>query len=240
MDLKGKTIILTGARRIGQTVAEELAKKGANLAITYRSAKEESEAMCTACIAAGVRAVPFMVDMTKEEDIKKLITDVKKEFGSIDGLVHMAANYPRTNWKDVKPEDFDTEMQVIGKSAFMLGQLASKEMKDGRIVFFSDWAANRAPYKEYAPYLIAKGAIDTITRVLAVELAPNITVNAIAPGPILRPPDLTEEEDKIVLERTPLARWGGAEEIAKAVLFFMESDFVTGVILPVDGGRSIA
>ena len=240
MNLKEKTIILTGARRIGQVVAEELAKKGANLAITYRNSKEESEATCQACIAVGVKAEPFMADLSKEEDIKRVLTEIKQSFGSIDGLVHMAANYPKTPWSEVTGETLDQEYDIITKSAFEMGRLASQEMKNGRIIFISDWAANRAPYKDYAPYLVAKGAVETITRVLAVELAPDITVNAIAPGPILKPPDLSDEEDKEALSRTPLGRWGGAEEIAKAVLFFMESDFTTGVILPVDGGRSIA
>ena len=249
MNIEGKTIILTGARRIGQAVAEELAKKGANLAITYRTAKDESEAMCKACTAYGVKAEPIMADLSKEEDIKNLVTDVKKKFGRIDGLVHMAANYPKTPWKEVKAENLDSEFQIITRSAVLLGKLVSKEMEDGsprsaggagRIIFISDWAANRAPYKDYAPYLIAKGALETATKVLAVELAPNTTVNCIAPGPILRPPDLTEEENEGVARRTLLKPWPGPLEIAKAVIFFLESDFVTGVILPVDGGRSIA
>lgn len=240
MNIEGKTIILTGARRIGQSVAEELAKKGANLAITYRTAREESEAICTACTAAGVKAVPFMADLSREDDIKKLVTDVKVEFGQIDGLVHMAANYPETPWEDITSEDIDQEFQTIGKSAFLLGKLAGSEMQKGRIVFFSDWAANRAPYKNYAPYLAAKGYVESLTRIFAVELAPKVTVNCILPGPILRPPDLTEAENEEVAKRTLLEPWPGSLEIAKAVIFFMESDFVTGVILPVDGGRSIA
>src|SRR3989344_9422442 len=107
MDLKDKVIILTGARRIGQTVAEELAKKGAHLAITYRSAKEESEAMCKACIAYGVKAEPFMADLSKEEDIKNLISEVKEKFGGIDGLVHMAAPYPRSQMGKITMEEID-------------------------------------------------------------------------------------------------------------------------------------
>src|SRR3989344_2029907 len=240
MDLKDKVIILTGARRIGQTVTEELAKKGAHLAITYRSAKEESEAMCQSCIALGVKAEPFMADLSKEEDIKRVITQIKERLGKVDGLVHMAANFPQTAWEDVKGSDFDNEFQIITKRAAMLGKYVAEEMEDGRIVFISDWAANRAPYKNFAPYLIAKGAIDTVTRVLAVELAPKVSVNAIAPCPILKYEGLTDEENEEVMNRTPLKRWGGAEEIAKAVIYLLEADFVTGVILPVDGGRSIA
>lgn len=246
MNIEGKTIILTGARRIGQTVAEELAKKGANLAITYRTAKEESEAMCSACIAAGVKAEPFMADLSKEEDIKKLVADVLAEFGRIDGLVHMAAPYPKTPFGNITMHEFDEIMESIAGSAIILGQEVAKELLKndgevkGKIVFFSDWAANRAPYKDYAAYFAAKGSVETLTRVMAVELAPNITVNCVAPGPILRPPDLTDEENREVMARTLLKPWVGPQEIAKAVTYFLEADFVTGVILPVDGGRSIA
>ena len=196
--------------------------------------------MCQSCIALGVKAEPFMADLSKEEDIKRVITQIKERLGKVDGLVHMAANFPQTAWEDVKGSDFDNEFQIITKSAAMLGKYVAEEMEDGRIVFISDWAANRAPYKNFAPYLIAKGAIDTVTRVLAVELAPKVSVNDIAPGPILKYEGLTDEENEEVMNRTPLKRWGGAEEIAKAVIYLLEADFVTGVILPVDGGRSIA
>lgn len=248
MNIEGKTIILTGARRIGQSVAEELAKKGANLAITYRSSKEESETMCQACIATGVKAAPFMADLSKESDIKRVVAEILEKFGKINGLVHMAANYPKTPWDSLTEEAFNTTFDVISKSTFLLGKIvgdallknnAENNIK-GKMVFFSDWAANRAPYKDYSPYLAAKGSVETFTKVFAVELAPNITVNCIAPGPIWRPPDLTAEEDKEVAAHTLLKPWPGPEEISKAVLYFIDADFVTGVILPVDGGRSIA
>lgn len=248
MNLEGKTIILTGARRIGQTVAEELAKKGANLAITYRSAKEESEAICSACLAIGVKAEPFMADLSKESDIKNVVPQILKRFGRIDGLVHMAANFTRTPWNDLKDADFDNSFNPISRSTYLLGKIVGDELLKnkiennikGKIVFISDWAANRAPYKDYIPYFGAKGSVETFTEAFAVELAPNITVNCIAPGPILKPPDLSEEEDREVAARTLLKPWPGPLEIAKAVLFLLDSDFITGVILPVDGGRSIA
>src|SRR3989338_20748 len=107
MELKEKVIILTGARRIGQTVAEELAKKGVHLAITYRSAKEESEAMCKACVAYGVKAEPILADLSKEEDIKKLVSEVKEKFGRIDGLVHIAAPYPRSQMSKITMDEID-------------------------------------------------------------------------------------------------------------------------------------
>jgi pteridine reductase len=255
MNLKGKTVILTGARRIGQTVAEELAKQGANLAITYRSSKEESEGMCAACLEVGVKAVPFQADLSNSEDIKKLIAEVKAEFGHIDVLIHMAAPYPKVKWEDLNEESWDLSMNSIGKSTFLLGKLVGDSMLEndgeivevngeiakikGKIITFSDWSVLTSPYKEYIPYNAAKAAVEGLTRSFAKALAPSITVNAIAPGPILRPPDLNEEENKEALGRTPLKHWGGAKEIAKAVLYLLDADFVTGVILPVDGGRTI-
>lgn len=247
MNLDGKTIILTGARRIGQTVAEELAKKGANLAITYRSSKEESEAMCSACIAVGVQAKPFQADLSSEEDIKNMVGAVKKEFGRIDGLVHMAANYPRIILDEVTMENFTQTQQIIGGSALLLAKYIAPELMvnpvegqiRGKIIFFSDWSVLTRPYPEHLSYNIAKSGIDSLTKALAIQLAPTITVNAVAPGPILRPSDLLEEENEEAMSRTPLKRWGGALEIAKAVLYLLDADFVTGVVLPVDGGRSI-
>ncbi len=255
MNLAGKTIILTGARRIGQTVAEELAKKGANLAITYRTAQTESEAMCTACLALGVKAEPFQADLSKEADIKRLVNDIKAKFGSIDGLVHMAANYPKVPLSEVTMDNFTSTQQIIGGSTLLLAKYLIPAMLEntgdktlgdpagkikGKIVLFSDWSALQKPYPEYLAYNMAKTGINSLTMALALQYAPDITVNAIAPGPILMPPDLTEEENKEALSGTPMARWGGAEEIAKAVLYLMDSDFVTGVILPVDGGRTIS
>lgn len=239
MNLEGATIILTGARRIGQTVAEELAKRGANLAIIYRSSKEESEAMCSACIATGVKAKPFQADLSIEDDIKSTVDEVKKEFGRIDGLVHMAANYPRTDLSACTMEEFLQIQQTIAGSALLLAKHVTPEIQEGKIIFFSDWSVLTRPYPQYLSYNMAKAGIDSLTRALAIQLAPHITVNAIAPGPILRPPDLTDEENNEAISNTPLNRWGGALEIAKAVLYLLDADFVTGVILPVDGGRSI-
>lgn len=231
MDLQGKVIILTGVRRIGKVVAEELAKKGAILAISDRNSP------------------PFQADLSKEEDIKRLVLEVQEKYGKIDGLVHMAANYPKTPVGDITQDQFVETMKIIAGSALLLGQEAGKVMKQngslpagrqGSIIFFSDWSVLSQPYSDYSVYNMAKASINSLTKTLAKALAPTVTVNAIAPGPILEPEGLTTQEDQEVLKNTPLQRWGGAKEIAKAVIYLLESDFVTGQILTVDGGRSIA
>lgn len=247
MNLENKTFVLTGAKRIGQTVAQELAKKGVNLAITYRSSKEESEAMCSVCLGFGVKAIPFQTDLSSETGIDKLISDVKKEFGRVDGLVHMAANYPKTPINTVTMDQFVDTQKVIAGSSLLLGskigqELQKNEVEDniqGKMIFFSDWSVLISPYPEYIIYNSAKAGVNSLVKSFAKAFAPNITVNAIAPGPIIKPPDLTEAENKEALAGTPLNRWGGAEVIAQAVVALLENDFITGVILPVDGGRSI-
>jgi NAD(P)-dependent dehydrogenase (short-subunit alcohol dehydrogenase family) len=128
---------------------------------------------------------------------------------------------------------------------FLFSTLAARIMKGvgaGRILYFSDWlpVSERPRYKNYVPYYTSKAAVAALTESLALELAPEILVNAIAPGPILAPPDITPEETARVIEATPLRRWGGAEEIARAALFLIETEFVTGECIRVDGGRHLS
>lgn len=242
MNIRGKTIILTGGKRIGKTVAHFLAEKGVNLAIIYRESESDAKEICDNAKSQGVRAQMFQADLSKEEDINQLVESVKKKFGQIDALVHMAAPYPKTPLGQITMENIELSLRAITISTILLTQALASELKKnkGSVILFSDWSSNHQPYKDYLPYHAAKGSIETLTKALAVELAPDVAVNCIAPGPILKPPDLSDEDDKRTLEGTPLKRWGGPEEIAKAVLYLLDADFVTGVILPVDGGRSIA
>lgn len=242
MHISNKTILITGARRIGKIVGLYLAKKGANLAIAYNSSKKEAENLAIEAKKLNVKAEVFKANLSNENDIKILVSKVLEKFGKIHGLVHMASPYPATPLGKISLQDFDQIMRAIAGSAVLLGQevgFRMTEQGEGRIIFFSDWSVLRKPSRNYIVYNAAKAAIESITKTLAFEFAPGVTVNAIAPGPILRPPDLTEDEDKKVLEQTPLKKWGGPDEIAKGVLYLLESDFTTGVVLPIDGGRSI-
>lgn len=245
MDLKGKTIILTGAARVGKEVAKALGERGAHLVITYLRSKKEADFVCEGCEAAGSRAIEVQADLSRREDVENVVREAKRAFGRIDGLVHMASSYPRTPWEMLKEEDWSTTLDVIAKSTFLLGKLVGDELLKnegavkGKIITISDWSVLARPYKDYLPYNAAKTAVVGLTKALAKELAPHVLVNSIAPGPILAPPDLTEEENAEVLLKTPLGRWGGPAEIAKAVVYLMDADFVTGVDLPVDGGRTI-
>ncbi len=230
MDLDHKVIILTGAARIGIDVAHGLLSKGSRLAVTYFTNKPD----------LGNDVLYIKADLSKSADVENVVSETKKHFGQIDGLVHMAANYPRTPWKTLTEVDWDKTMNTIAKSAFLMSKAVASEIKQGKIIHIADWSVLNQPYKDYLPYNVAKSAVIGLTKSLAKELAPNIAVNAIAPGPMLKPPDLSDEDNAEVLKNTPLERWGGAEEITKAVLYLFDADFVTGQILYVDGGRSIA
>ncbi|HEV8601733.1 MAG TPA: SDR family oxidoreductase [Patescibacteria group bacterium] len=239
MELKDKIIILTGAARIGADVARSLSKKGAKLAVVYLNNQPDLSELTTDVLY-------IKGDVSQASEVKRIVDEVKKHYGRIDGLIHMAAIYKKTAWNDLSEADWDMNMNVIAKSAFLMAKAAGDQMRKnqgdikGKIITFSDWSVLKSPYTGYLPYNTAKTAIIGLTKSLAKELAPSITVNAIAPGPILKPSDLTDDENNEVLRNTPMGKWGGASEIAKAVLYLLDSDFVTGQVLYVDGGRSIA
>ncbi len=228
MEIKDKVFILTGAARIGVDVAKELTARGAKLTTTYLTTESD------------VGDLKIKADVSKPDEVARVVSETKAKFGRIDGLIHMAAIYQKTPWKSLAEADWNKNMDVIAKSAFLMSKAAGDEMTIGKIILISDWSVLTQPYKDYLPYNVAKSAIEGLTKSLAKELAPKIMVNCIAPGPILKPADLSDADNAEVLKNTPLGKWGGAHEITKAVLYLLDSDFVTGQILYVDGGRSIA
>jgi pteridine reductase len=235
MELKDKTIILTGAARVGQFVAEMLLASGANLVLSYRTTMPE--------IQASDKVLHVKAELSDEAQVQNLIKQALARFGKIDGVVHMAATYERVPWEKLDLDAWNRSLDVIAKSAFLVSKYAADEMlknSGGKIILISDWSVLEQPYKDYLPYNVAKSAVVGLTKSLAKELAPTILVNAVAPGPIIRPPDLSEDENQEALAGTPLNRWGGGEEIAKGVKYLFDADFVTGQILYIDGGRSIA
>jgi NAD(P)-dependent dehydrogenase (short-subunit alcohol dehydrogenase family) len=242
MDPRGKVALITGGARIGQVVARALATRGCSLALTYRGSRDAAEATASVARAAGVKAAVLRADAFDESQVRAAVLEAAKSLGRLDILINMASIYVKT--PNPKASDWSAALDSNAKSAFLFSTHAAPIMKKsggGRIVNFSDWlsASGRPHYKDYTPYYTSKAAVAALTQSMAVEFAPDILVNAIAPGPILAPPDLTPEENDRVIEATPLARWGGAEEIAKAVLFLVDTDFVTGECIRVDGGRHL-
>jgi NAD(P)-dependent dehydrogenase (short-subunit alcohol dehydrogenase family) len=245
MDLKGKVVLITGARRIGSVVAGELGSHGADVAISYGRSKSEAERTAGQVRAAGRRASIFQADLTDAASCQKLVADAVAALGRLDVLVHMASVYNPRPFAEMTPEDFDGSIAVDLRAAFILAHAAAPYMRaqgGGRIILFSDWLARsgRPRYPGFVSYYVAKGGVIALTEALALELAADdILVNAVAPGPILAPSGTSADEHQKVADATPLGRWGGEIEIAKAVLGFIEQDFVTGETFRVDGGRHV-
>lgn len=242
MDPKGKVALLTGGARIGQVVARELATRGCSLALIYRSSRDAAEQIASVAKAAGVKAAVIRADAVDESQVRAAVAETAKSLGRLDILINMASMYVKT--PNPTGSEWSAALDTNAKSAFLFSTYAAPFMKKsggGRIVNFSDWlpASGRPLYQDYVPYYTSKAAVAALTQSMAIELAPDILVNAIAPGPILAPSDLTPEENDRVIEATPLAKWGGAEEIAKAVLFLIDTNFVTGECIRVDGGRHL-
>ena len=245
MTLTNKTALITGGKRIGAVVAAELARRGMDVALSYQRSKDEAEATAQTVRDAGRRAVVLQANLSRGEDCAALVNGAAAALGRLDVLINMASVYRSHALADIDEARWDESLDVDLKAAYLCARAAIPHMRavgGGRIVNFSDWvaASGRPRYPGYLPYYVAKRAIIGLTEALALELAADqILVNAIAPGPILAPPDTSDEELKSVESATPLGRWGGEAEIATAVVFLLESGFVTGETIRVDGGRHL-
>lgn len=243
--LHDRTALITGGKRIGAAVAIELARRGMDIALTFNRSHEEAEAAAAEIRAAGRRAFVSRADLRDAAQAAALVAAAAGALGRLDVLVHMASVYAAVPFDETDERVWDSVLDVDLKAAFLCARAAVPHMRaagGGRIVFFTDWvAASRRPrYRGYVPYYVAKAGVIGLTEALALELAgDNILVNAVAPGPVLAPPGTSDDEYKAVEAATPLGRWGGPAEICKAVVFLLESEFVTGETIRVDGGRHV-
>lgn len=242
MNLKGKTALVTGgAKRVGQAIALALAQNGANILLHFNTSKNEALETASKIKAFGVTCGLFQADLSKSGDIKRLTKEIYGKHSSVDILVNSASLFYKTPFEKVKESDWDTLMGTNLKGPFLLSQAIGTKMfegEGGKIINIADWSGNR-PYRDYSPYCVSKGGLLTLTKTLARDLAPKVYSNAIAPGPVLFPPDFSEEEKQKVIQKTLLRRVGSPQDIASAVLFLLDNDFVNGTVLVVDGGRSI-
>jgi len=245
MQLRGRTVLITGGRRVGARLAHLLAGRGANVALSYFRSRERIEQVVGEVRRQGVRSEAFAADLRQPEDAERLIADTVRTFGAIDVLVNMASEFHATPFEGLTPADFEENIASNLKAPYFVAVAAARAMKrqpvidglQGKIVNFADWAVER-PYRNFLPYMIAKGGVVTMTRALAVELAPTITVNAIAPAMIDPPPNLSPEDIEEIRQASPLKRIGTPDDANNLVLYLLEgTDFVTGAMYRVDGGR---
>ena len=244
MELKGKVAFVTGSARIGVTVAEALAWKGCRVAIGYRNSRGAAEIALRGVRAAGTEGLVVRCDTTSDAQVRRAVRQTVSAFGRLDILVNMASIYEKTPFRSLSRADWERNIAANLTSAHLTVFHAAPHLRakgGGRVVNFTDWvaASGRPRYKHFAPYYAAKSGVIGLTQAQALELAPDVLVNAIAPGPILPPKNISNEEVRDVAKVTPLGRWGGPGEIARAVIFLCETDFVTGECLRVDGGRHL-
>ena len=245
MELTGKIALITGGKRIGIVIAETLAMRGVDVAVSYARSREEGEEAAAKVRALGRRSAALQADVSTPEGCLGVVSSAVDAMGGLDILISMASVYKEKAFNELTAADWHASVDVDLRAAFLCAHAAVPHMRargGGRIINFSDWIAKsgRPRYRGYLPYYVAKAGVIALTEALALELAGDqILVNAIAPGPILPPPGSTDEEIRAVAEATPLGRWGGEAVIAQAVVSLLESDFITGETVRVDGGRHI-
>jgi len=238
-------VFLTGARRVGAVVAAHVAAHGADVAIGYNRSKAEADEAADVVRSHGRRGLVVQGDVSLEAGCVAMVDQIARELGRLDVLVNMASLYQSVPFDKLDAASWDRQLGVDLRGSFLCARAAVPVMRrsgGGRIINFADWvgASGRPRYKGYVAYYVAKSGVKALTEALALELAGDqILVNAIAPGPILAPPDLSADQSKAVEDATPLGRWGGPDEIAKVVLALIESDFITGETIRVDGGRHL-
>ncbi|MGQ0636194.1 MAG: SDR family NAD(P)-dependent oxidoreductase [Planctomycetaceae bacterium] len=245
MKLAGKTVLITGGRRVGARLALRLGERGMHVALSYFKSRERIEAVAADVRRCGVQSEAIAADLRGPAQAQRLVDQTTSTFGAVHVLVNMASEFEETPFDSLTAAQFDNAIASNLKAPYLAAVAAARAMRrnpvedglQGKIVNFTDWAVDR-PYAGFLPYLTAKGGLATMTRALAVELAPTITVNAVAPAMIDPPPGLAEPEIEAIRQATPLKRVGVADDAVNLVLYLLEgTDFATGAIFRVDGGR---
>lgn len=252
MELQGSIVWITGsARRVGRAMALHVARQGADVALHYHTSEPEARELAREIERLGRRALPVRADLARPEEIAEMAGKIDAAFGRLDVLVNSASNYLRQPIDEVGEADWEASLGANLKGAFFCSQAAARLMRknegrpaqgrlQGKIVNIADSAALR-PYPNHLPYMAAKAGLIAMTQAMALELAPSIAVNAIAPGVVLAQDGMGEREKERALAGIPLGRFGGPEDVLAALDFLLAgSDYVTGQTIVVDGGRAIS
>ena len=237
--LSGQVALVTGAaKRIGRGIASRLAQEGAAVMVNYQSSQSEAESLVREITAAGGRALPFRADVSRGEEVQKMFAAADREFGRLDILVNNAGMFFTAAFETLAEAQWDGIMATNLKAHFLCAQAAAPRMRKqgrGAIVNISS-LGGLLPWPAFTHYCVSKAGVIMLTRCLARGLAPEIRVNSVAPGTIQFP---GEPPDEDYIRRAPLKRTGTAADIAEAVMFCIRSEFVTGQVIVVDGGRSL-
>ena len=235
----GKTALVTGAaRRLGREIALALARAGVKVVVHHNRAQEAARQTVDEIRAGGVEAWALQADLTEPASVEQLFARAVEVAGPVDMLVNSASVFPANRVLDISPADLAESVQLHATAPLQLSRALAAQGRAASIVNLLD--SRIADYdREHASYHLGKRLLFTLTRMLALELAPRISVNAVAPGLILPPAGEDESYLKMLAHTNPLDRHGDAEDITDAVLYLLQSRFVTGQVLFVDGGRHL-
>lgn len=239
MELEGKVALVTGsAKRLGRTIAIALAKRGCNVAVHYRTSEKEAMETVAELKAIGVKAIPFQAELTDEDQVKTLMRSVVQAFGRLDILVNNAAIFARSPFEQLDLTTWRKFMEANLTSVFLCCRYAADFLSEGGVIVnISDTSAFK-PWTGFLPYCVSKAGVISLTIGLARALAPKVRVNCVALGTIL-PPEEDEQWQQEMSAKTLLKRLGKPEEVAQAVLFCITCDYLTGAVIPLDGGRHL-
>jgi len=241
-DLEGKRALVTGAGvRVGAAIATELGRRGMKVALHYHSSADGARETAAAIEAAGGEAALFQADLSVPAAAAALAERVVADFGGLDALVPSAANFEAVALDAIDDGHWERAFALNLRAPFELARAAAQALRDaeGAIVFITGFGTE-VPYTGYLPYLASKGALLQVMRTLSLELAPAVRVNAVAPGTVLPPDDMSDEATEALVSKAPLSRVGAASDVAEAVAYLASAPYVTGQQLLVDGGRSVA
>ena len=243
MDLNGKTALVTGGTvRVGKAIALALAAAGADVVINYHSSADAAIQTVAEIEALGRRSLAVNADVSQGSQVQTLVDAAVERMGRLDVLVNSASLWRRTPWAELDEATWDQLVDIALKGPFLCARAAAPHLiahGDGAIVNIVDLSAI-IPFRNYLPHSAAKAGLLNLTYSLAMELAPAVRVNAIAPGPVLPPPEYTEQQIQAAARRTLIGRWGTAGDVAQAAVFLTQAPYITGAILPVDGGERLA
>ncbi len=243
MNLQGSTALVTGgARRVGKAIALALAREGARVAITYNTSIDQAQATVAEIERSGGQAIALPCNQRNLAAIDRLFDQLRLDFDRLDLLVNSAAIMERQPVLDITAADWARVMETNLRGPFFMAQAAAKWMREkgdaGNIVNLADLSALQ-PWPSYLTHTVSKSGMVALTKTLALALAPSIRVNAIAPGAVLKPEEWEAERWEKMIAALPVQHGGSAEDVAAAVLFCVNSDFMTGQLIVLDGGRGL-
>ncbi len=242
MEIQDKVVLITGAAmRVGKAIALALAEKGANVAFTYLNDDEPWPETLAEIEARGVKSMALPLDVRQLEQPRVVVEKVVKKLGRIDILVNSASVWLSDPFLEISLERWNTALTVNLGGPFLCSQAAAPHMlkqKSGLIINITDLSAFQT-WPNYAHHSASKAGLVALTRVMAVELAPHVRVNAIAPGTVLLPDNATQAKKQWAIDNSVLKRLGSPEDVAKTVIFLSEMEFATGAVYFMDGGRAL-